>query len=185
MSQLSDGTVTGHFNNKFFTSKIAHFEEFSKRQISKVSHSRSVSFSECLIFEVSLFRSLFFQVSHFRDVSFLECLILEVSHFPSVSFSGCLIFEVSHSLFLNPSGNLRPIWTFLLFYFEKNEKVLVGKIFSLSHINSSNFTLFSMKRVSRFYLICVGDFLRVFNWHLERRFPDGLILRSNFQNLGV
>ena len=111
MSQLSDGTVTGHFNNKLFTSKIGHFEEFSKRQISKVSHSRSVSFSECLIFEVSLFRSLFFQVSHFRDVSFLECLILEVSHFPSVSFSGCLIFQVSH--FRGVSFSKCPTLSFL------------------------------------------------------------------------
>ena len=106
MSQLSDGTVTGHFNNKLFTSKIGHFEEFSKRQISKVSHSRSVSFSKslfssvsfsgCLIFGVSHFGSVSFSKMRHQNVSFSGCLIFGVSHFGSVSFSKCLIFGVSH-----------------------------------------------------------------------------------------
>ena len=49
----------------------------------------------------------------------------------------------------------------------ENERVFVGEFFPLSHLNSSNFTLFLMKRVSRFYLICVGGFLRGFHWYLE------------------
>ena len=63
--------------------------------------------------------------------------------------------------------SLRPTLKFF-HVISKNEKVLVGKIFSLSHLNSSNFTLFSMKRVSIFYLICVNDFLRVFHRHVVR-----------------
>ena len=50
----------------------------------------------------------------------------------------------------------------------KNERVPVGIYFSLLDLNSSNFMLFSMKRVSRFYLICVGGFSRGFHRHLER-----------------
>ena len=50
----------------------------------------------------------------------------------------------------------------------KNERVPVGIYFSLLDLNSSNFMFFSMKRVSRFYLICVGGFSRGFHRHLER-----------------
>ena len=49
----------------------------------------------------------------------------------------------------------------------KDENVFRKIFFSFIHPNSSNFTVFSMKGISRSYLVYVSGFRRVFHWHLE------------------
>ena len=98
-------------------------------------------------------------------------LVKRTLHFCMILFKSLVYFKIfkknTKNILINPLRNLRS--TLDVFHvISKNETVLGGKIFSLVHLNSSNFTLFSMKRVSRFHIICVGVLLRVFHGHFER-----------------
>ena len=63
---------------------------------------------------------------------------------------------------INPLAHFRPLldgFTVIMI----NEIVFRPIFFSFIHLKSSNFTVFSMKRISRFYLVYVGGFRKVFH----------------------
>ena len=67
---------------------------------------------------------------------------------------------------LNPLAHFRPLldgFTVIMI----DENVFRPIFFPFIHLNSSNFTIFSMKSFSRSYLIYVGEFRRVFHSTLE------------------